>query len=118
MFFSSTITIIIIKSGSGHSFKTQPGSKPGFQVLTGSPGRLGQLFKKKNQNNGFVTGFCRVNPSGHIEFFFSIFSLTQLGFNSKLTCRTELDFKTIGELTSWLQIKLAKRKQTVKPSIM
>jgi len=27
-----------------HSFKTRPGPRPGFRVLTGSPGRPGHFF--------------------------------------------------------------------------
>jgi hypothetical protein len=58
-----TFTLIIIKKNWwrtcfwcvllswNHSFKTRPGPRPGFQVLTGSPGRPGQFFFFLNQND-------------------------------------------------------------------
>jgi hypothetical protein len=33
----------------GHSFKTRLGPRPGFRVLTGSPGQLSQFFFKSKQ---------------------------------------------------------------------
>jgi len=60
---------------SNHSFKTRPGPRPGFRVLTGSPGltgSAGSIFLKKNQNDvvlvkkqkstGLQPGLDRVLP--------------------------------------------------------
>jgi len=78
-----------------HSFKTRPGSRLEFRVLTGSSGRPNQFFflkkskrrrfSKKNKKiikvNGFATGSWpgrRVNPPGqlgHAGFFLPLFFL-------------------------------------------
>ena len=69
-----------------HSFQTrpggQPGPRPGFRILIGSPGLLGQFFFFLNQNNVILvkkkkqisTGCNRVLP-GHTGFFLHLFFL-------------------------------------------
>jgi hypothetical protein len=77
-----------------HNFQTplsgRPGPRPGFWVLTGSPGRPSQnffkskrrRFSKKNKSQQVVTGYCRFIGS-HWVFPYPIFSSTRLGFNPR-----------------------------------
>jgi hypothetical protein len=93
-FFSSKLSFLIlffnielVKNYSyNHSFKTRPGPRPGFRVLTGSLGRPGQFFflkkskrhrfskKTKQKLTGLQPGLDRVLP-GHTGFFLPPFFL-------------------------------------------
>jgi len=67
---------------------------PGFDwVIRFWPSRLGQFVfklkrhsfsKKKTKVNGFVTRSCRINLSGHTEFFFPCFFFNPVWFQSQV----------------------------------